>query len=1016
MPFSRPARALFALITAGGVVVGTGLTAASANPVTPHSTAKQKPAVAQGARNLKPWAAPKEKNTVLIVTRSKSTSLSHMSAMLSGERTPLGLTVRKSLPLIDAVSVSVPAARANAVAASLRTQPGVSHVEVSVPREYLDVTPNDPYYAGSQARYLGAYNPSTGVGGVNAPAAWGTTTGSSSVKIAILDSGVDTSVLDLPVGTKVVGDYYADISSTNPADMVDTVGHGTFVAGVAAATTNNATSVAGAGWDSSILAVKIDDANGVINADDEILGIQWAVTNGASVINLSIGSTTKSAAEQDAIDNAIGAGVIVVAAAGNKGDLGDPVEYPADYPGVISVGATDAAGHRAAFSEFGSSVTVGAPGTNIYSTTVPGGSEFFPAGTVSHGDGTSFASPIVAGEAALLKAAEPAASADNIKAAIINSAHGYSGQGLGHGQVDFAGALTHLAPDTIPVITAPAASESTGGIVTLTATTSAPAVQFSVDGTKVGGLITASAGSASFDWSSWGQSDGTHSVTAVDCSSHGECGASTPNRDFSTTNAAPLVTGPIAGPVTGLINLTATAGGGGVGFFIDGHQVGYDPSSPYAAVSTTTGLVNGSHTVTAVSCASATVCNGTPSAGITITTTGLPLTFGGFSSPFSPNGDGVKDTTTGTLTIPGATQSAQLRVLNASGVTVYNRTAIGSMPKGSHSITWNGKSNNGSTISDGYDTVIVDTTSAGTTDRGAGIALVHVDNTAPTLTGVVGAGTTFYPVADGYRDAFSPSVTQNEASTLTLYIKTLGGSIVRTVALARPVGVASVTWNGLTSAGKLAAAGTYHFLFKAQDNAGNVRYTTAAFVVVSLKKLVSHTATVVKYGNNASHYVAFGPNLDGCVFYDDHLDTQQVYSHGVDFWDQCNSGIEGPQASAGLYTFNVPAATIYNSLSATVTGRTFFNSGTIYFGYDIVNTAGLTDGSQTYPYKNGSQVTSASTHTYYLGSVNPAFHVADISGVHKVFTEFDLTNNRPFDLNDFDVSYITMTVKYQVLT
>ena len=205
------------------------------------------------------------------------------------------------------------------------------------------------------------------------------------MRVAVVDSGIDVTHEDLK--NKIAATY--NVVDRN-APMRDTIGHGTFVAGVAAAQTNNAVGVAGAGYDTKILAAKITDDDGYVSIDDEIAGIKWAATHGADIINLSLGGPDSSAAEKAAVQYAQRRGVLVVAAAGNDG-VADR-EYPAAYPGVIAVGATNTRTHaRAAFSNYGSWVTVAAPGVGIYSTVPKGHTDYFDSATgYASGDGTSF--------------------------------------------------------------------------------------------------------------------------------------------------------------------------------------------------------------------------------------------------------------------------------------------------------------------------------------------------------------------------------------------------------------------------------------------------------------------------------------------------------------------------------------------------------------------------------------------------------------------------------------------------
>ena len=165
------------------------------------------------------------KTTDLIVTRSNASSQSGMSSMLAGEQSTLGIKVHQNLSIIHAVSVQVPTNRAAAVAAKLRKQPGVVRVETAQSRQFFDTTPNDPWYTTKQAAYLGAFNTSTGVGGVEANKAWDTAKGDG-VTIAVLDSG--TTADDPDLAGKIVGSYNAYYG--DDVNMTDTLGHGTIVA------------------------------------------------------------------------------------------------------------------------------------------------------------------------------------------------------------------------------------------------------------------------------------------------------------------------------------------------------------------------------------------------------------------------------------------------------------------------------------------------------------------------------------------------------------------------------------------------------------------------------------------------------------------------------------------------------------------------------------------------------------------------------------------------------------------
>ncbi|MEX0751226.1 MAG: S8 family serine peptidase, partial [Dehalococcoidia bacterium] len=176
----------------------------------------------------------------------------------------------------------------------------------------------------------------------------------------------------------------------------DDEGHGTSVAGFIAAESNNSQGVAGVCWTCKIMPVKVLGATGSGSSLAVAAGIEWAADNDADVINLSLSSPSHSQAMLDAVDYAWGLGAIVVAASGNDGDTLDPsVRYPAKYPNAIAVGATNASGLRASFSNYGPELDIVAPGENVTSTSATGFGD--SGGWYASGSGTSFAAPHVAG-------------------------------------------------------------------------------------------------------------------------------------------------------------------------------------------------------------------------------------------------------------------------------------------------------------------------------------------------------------------------------------------------------------------------------------------------------------------------------------------------------------------------------------------------------------------------------------------------------------------------------------------
>lgn len=267
---------------------------------------------------------------------------------------------------------------------------------------------------------------------VDAVEAWNVTRGGV-IKVAVLDSGVATDNPD--INPKVV----ARANFTTSRNNEDNYGHGTHVAGIVAAFAENGIGVAGVCRDCTILAGKILSDTGMGSSSGLANGINWAVQNGARVINMSlvVGASTTL---ETAVNNAWNAGVVLVAAAGNGGNTS--MNYPAAYPNVIAVGATDNNDKKASFSTYGTWVDVAAPGVSVYST-FPNhkfvlAREYNRSQGYDIGSGTSMASPIVAAVAALAWSANPTASNSVVRAKVEASTNTIEGVGTfwTHGRVN----------------------------------------------------------------------------------------------------------------------------------------------------------------------------------------------------------------------------------------------------------------------------------------------------------------------------------------------------------------------------------------------------------------------------------------------------------------------------------------------------------------------------------------------------------------------------------------------------
>ncbi|WP_017728238.1 S8 family peptidase [Halalkalibacterium ligniniphilum] len=268
---------------------------------------------------------------------------------------------------------------------------------------------------------------------INIQGGWNFSEGED-VTIAVLDTGVDMNHQDLQI--KIKKGYNTVDGNTN---FQDEHGHGTHVAGIAAALTNNIKGIAGISWDSAILPVKVLNKEGEGTSFEVAKGIYWATDNGADVINMSLGDYNHSDALYDAIRYAYQKDVVLIAASGND-NAEDPM-YPALYDEVLTVAAVDDTKNRAFFSNYGKHIDVAAPGEHIPS--------LFPDNQYVVMSGTSMAAPHVAGFAALIRAMRPDLSNNQVVDVIKKTAKDLGPKGhdpyYGYGEIDIEKALSSLA-------------------------------------------------------------------------------------------------------------------------------------------------------------------------------------------------------------------------------------------------------------------------------------------------------------------------------------------------------------------------------------------------------------------------------------------------------------------------------------------------------------------------------------------------------------------------------------------
>jgi len=357
-----------AALVAAGLVVVSGSSGSAAEPRPYHPSFKAQRNTAK---------AEYEPNAVMVKFKKKASTAARKAAV-----SRYGATAAESVtsPVVKLTgTVSAPE-----LLKKVKADPTVELASLNYVRR-ASATPNDEFYSTDQ-QYLST---------VRLPQAWDVSKTAGAQTVAVLDTGVDAGHPDL--AGRLLAGYNTFAPSAAPTDDS---GHGTMVAGIIAANTNNSIGVAGAAWSANIVAVKVLDAQGMGDDSNVIAGINWAASHGARVINMSLGGGGDDPVLHDAIVQAVAKGIVVVAAAGNSGD-GDP-QYPALYPELLAVGATDNNGVLTSFSSHGDWVDIAAPGFTITST---GPRALTPAGYAPYwtGSGTSFAAPIVAGVAALVR-------------------------------------------------------------------------------------------------------------------------------------------------------------------------------------------------------------------------------------------------------------------------------------------------------------------------------------------------------------------------------------------------------------------------------------------------------------------------------------------------------------------------------------------------------------------------------------------------------------------------------------
>lgn len=367
------------------------------------------------------------------------------AAAVSALHAGLGARVVAQIPHLGVQLVAVSPGQVGAVVSAYRRDP---RVEFAEPNYIAHVLPSSYGLESSLTGY--GLKPSFAIPNdtywssqwslpqIQAPDAWEINTGSTSVVIAVIDTGVDLAHPDLDDKIVPGHDFVNDDD-----DPQDDFGHGTHVSGIAAAETNNGLGVAGISWGARIMPVKVLDYSGTGTYYDVADGIVWAADQGAHILNMSLGGPQPSSVLEDAVNYAWDKGAVLVAAAGNDG-TNWPI-YPAAYQNVIAVAATDRNDQPAYFSNYGHYIGVAAPGVDILST--------FPGGYLSW-QGTSMASPHVAGLAALVFSVDESQTNAAVRQRIEETADDLGSPGwdeyYGYGRINSYRALSGAPPAPTP--------------------------------------------------------------------------------------------------------------------------------------------------------------------------------------------------------------------------------------------------------------------------------------------------------------------------------------------------------------------------------------------------------------------------------------------------------------------------------------------------------------------------------------------------------------------------------------
>ena len=512
-----------------------------------------------------------------------------------------GARVQREIPQIRVSAVQVPEPAAAAISAALMRTGLFTYVEPDgvAHSGQTTVNPNDP-------QFLSQWHLAT----IQAPSGWSVTTGAGSVTIAVIDSGVEPTHPDL-VSKLVPGWNFL----TGTSNAADDLGHGTAVAGTAAAATDNALGVAGVSWGNTIMPLVVLDSSDYASYSNIASAITYAADHGIRIMNISIGGSSPSSTLQSAVNYAWNKGAVIFASAMNF-STSTPY-YPAACTNVIAVSATDSNDTLASFSDYGSWIDLSAPGNNILTTQT--------GASYGYWYGTSFSAPIAAATAALVLSRNPSLSNSALVSLLESNSDtlpvGSAGwnQYFGWGRVNVYKALLAVssppAADTTPptvAISSPVSGATVAGAMQIlgsaTDNVGVTSIQFSVDNQAV---ASATVSPFCFSWNTTSVGNGTHTltVTASDAAGNAEAASVSVsvNNAVVTDTQPPIAT--ITSPSNGArmttknvqisVSATDNVGVTQMSIYVDNVLQCTDMTAPYTCTWNTRKAASGSHVITA---------------------------------------------------------------------------------------------------------------------------------------------------------------------------------------------------------------------------------------------------------------------------------------------------------------------------------------------------------------------------------------------------------------------------------